>query len=177
MFWGDPSPEGAFIYLTDQVPEISTPHSLITNLKHPFALSVIDDVVVRTTQAARNGLAISTADRKRMFQIGDRRMVRRETGRKSRMKEPYREGRSEALWPRVLRRGSRDTCRSIDSGTSGLGYRAPKRSFRAPTLSFKGEGNTGYSAKSQAMFRRGVVEGPRHVEKLSAREPGDLRHV
>jgi hypothetical protein len=66
-----------FIDLTDQVPEISNQHSPITNLKHPFALSVSDDVVVRIplTQAAREGLAISNADCKRMFQIGDWRML------------------------------------------------------------------------------------------------------
>jgi hypothetical protein len=77
---GPPSPAGEITYLPDgltrQVPKISTLHSPITNLEHPFALSVSDDAIVRTplTQAAREGLAISTAECKRMFQIGDRRM-------------------------------------------------------------------------------------------------------
>jgi hypothetical protein len=72
---GNPSPEGAFIYLTDQVPEISNLHSPITNLKHPYTLSVSDDVVVRIRliQPAR-GQVIASAECKRMFQIGDRRM-------------------------------------------------------------------------------------------------------
>jgi hypothetical protein len=48
--------------------------SPITNLKHPYALSVSDDVVVRTplTPGAREGLASASAECKRMFQIGDR---------------------------------------------------------------------------------------------------------
>jgi hypothetical protein len=63
--------------LTDPVPEISNQHSPITNLKHPFALSVSDDVVVRIRLplVARGGQVIAIAECKRMFQIGDRRML------------------------------------------------------------------------------------------------------
>src|SRR5437867_9123947 len=45
--------------------------------------------------------------------------VRRETGRKSRMKEAYKERSSKPLWPRVLRRVLRGARRSVDSGTTG----------------------------------------------------------
>jgi len=53
--------------LTHQVPDISTLHSPIANLEHPFALSVIDGT-------ALEALVVVSAECKRMFQIGDRRM-------------------------------------------------------------------------------------------------------
>jgi hypothetical protein len=68
------------------------------------------------------------------------------TGRKLRMKVPYRERSSEPLWPRVLRSASRGASRSVDSGTSGLGNRASKKTFRSPTLYVEGEGHVGYGA-------------------------------
>lgn len=94
------------------------------------------------------------------------------------MKEPYRERNSEPLWPRVLRCSTpRGVNRSVDSGTSGLGYRAAKSSFRTPTLLSCGEGKTKYSAKRELYGGIGVVKDPMHAGKLSAREPGDLRRV
>jgi hypothetical protein len=49
--------------------EISSPHSPITNLKHPYALSVSDGVAVRSllTQAARGSQVIASAECKGMF--------------------------------------------------------------------------------------------------------------
>ncbi len=66
MIWRSeklPSSLRVFIYLTHQAPKISTLHSPITNLEHPFALSISDDAVVRTplTQAAGERLVIASA--------------------------------------------------------------------------------------------------------------------
>jgi hypothetical protein len=46
----------------EDVPEISTLHSPIANLEHPFALSVSDDAVVKTplNQAAGERLVIAS---------------------------------------------------------------------------------------------------------------------
>jgi hypothetical protein len=93
------------------------------------------------------------------------------------MKEPHKERSSEPLWPRVLRCTPRGVQRSVDSGTSGRGYRASKSSFRTPTLLADGEGNTGYSANRELYTGIGVVKEPRHIGKLSAREPGGLCRV
>jgi hypothetical protein len=70
------------MYLTHQASKISTLHSPITNLEHPFALSVSDDAVVRTplTQAAGKRKVIANTYCKRMFQIGDRRMQNADFG-------------------------------------------------------------------------------------------------
>jgi hypothetical protein len=58
-------------------PKISSQPSPITTFKHPSALSVSNNVVdwTRLTQAARDGLAIASAQCKRMFESGDRRLL------------------------------------------------------------------------------------------------------
>jgi hypothetical protein len=67
----------AFIYLTDPVPEISNQHSPITNLKHPFALSNSNNLTPSGYQGKSDpdDNVIANAQCKRMFQIGDRRML------------------------------------------------------------------------------------------------------
>jgi hypothetical protein len=94
------------------------------------------------------------------------------------MKEPYREG--------VANHSGRESCgysaprgadRSVDSGTSGLGYGAAKSPFRTPTLLSCREGNTEHSDKRELCNGLGVVKDPEHGGKLSEREPGDLRRV
>jgi len=59
------------------ISEISSQQSPIADLEHPFALIAINDAAVRAlhTQAARVILAIASAECKRMFQIGDRRLL------------------------------------------------------------------------------------------------------
>jgi hypothetical protein len=62
--------------LTHQVSKISTLHSPIANLEHPFTLSVSNDAVVWTplAQAIGKNLVIASAQCKTIFQVGDRRM-------------------------------------------------------------------------------------------------------
>jgi hypothetical protein len=73
----DPFPSGdGLMYLTHQVPKISTPHSPITNLEHRFALRANNDQALSDCLGrwSPGDSVIAKAQCKRMFQIGDRRM-------------------------------------------------------------------------------------------------------
>ncbi len=71
-----------FIYLTHPVPKISTQHSPIANLEHPFALNVSDNQALSGCLGkwSPDDSVIANAQCKRMFQIGDRRMLSADFG-------------------------------------------------------------------------------------------------
>src|SRR5438874_13619812 len=89
------------------------------------------------------------------------------------MEESYERGVANHSAP-VLRWAPRGARRSVNRGTGGLGIELRKDAIRTLTLlHWRKATRTG--APPRVSVRSCVIVDPRHVWKLHAREPGDLR--
>lgn len=88
------------------------------------------------------------------------------------MNEPHEEGIASHLAPSFARGTARCPVKR-KQGHGWAGYRASKKAIGMPTLSTKRKA-TRPGAIARVPDRSRVVVDPTHVQKLLAREPGDL---
>src|SRR6266571_2721700 len=89
------------------------------------------------------------------------------------MKESYREGVASHSGPEPCEGNREVALEALDRGICRLGIELRNHCIREPTVSSYQEGNNAVHG-SASVSRPCGVEDPKHVEKLHAREPGDL---
>lgn len=102
--------------------------------------------------------------------------MRRETGRKKRMKEPYIEGVANHDDPESCVGDREGASRSVDRGMLGLGIEPRNQPHQDAHAVISAEGNSHTGALASLCGTCAVVD-PMHEQSLSAREPGDLPFV
>ena len=87
------------------------------------------------------------------------------------MRESYREGLASHSGPEPCGGGRKAALEALDRGICRQGIELRKDLFRVAHGVGSPEGNTAAHVNASAQRTRGV-RGPRHAEKLQAREPG-----
>lgn len=102
--------------------------------------------------------------------------MRRETGRKKRMKEPYIEGIANHDDPESCVCDREIAPRSADRGMLGLGIEPRNQPFQEAHAVIYAEGNS-HAGVLASQHGPCAVGDPMHEQNLSSREPGDLPPV